>query len=37
MLSDQSASALALLIECFSEVPDPRIERCQRHKLIDIF
>lgn len=36
MLSDQSASALASLIECFSEVPDPRIERCQRHKLIDI-
>jgi len=27
---------IATLIECFTSVPDPRIERCQRHKLIDI-
>ena len=27
---------IPILIECFSEVSDPRIERCQRHKLIDI-
>jgi predicted transposase YbfD/YdcC len=24
------------LIDCLEEVPDPRIERCRRHKLIDI-
>ena len=24
------------LVECFSPISDPRIERCQRHKLIDI-
>jgi len=24
------------LMECFSELPDPRVERCRRHQLIDI-
>jgi hypothetical protein len=24
------------LMECLEEVPDPRVERCRRHKLIDI-
>lgn len=27
---------LALLIACFQPLPDPRLERCQLHKLIDI-
>ena len=30
------ASDLALLIECFQPLPDPRLERRQLHKLIDI-
>ena len=24
------------LIECFSDLPDPRLERCREHKLLDI-
>lgn len=27
---------LALLLECFQAVPDPRLERCKLHKLVDI-
>ena len=30
------ASTLAALEEYFASLPDPRIERCRRHKLIDI-
>jgi len=26
----------ASLVECFTEVTDPRIDRCRRHKLIDL-
>lgn len=36
MSPSQPAIDIASLIECFSDVLDPRIERCQRHKLIDI-
>lgn len=28
--------SIPTLIECFSDLPDPRIDRCKRHKLIDI-
>jgi predicted transposase YbfD/YdcC len=28
--------SLETLIECFADLPDPRIDRCKRHKLIDI-
>ena len=31
-----SELALASLIECFADLPAPRIERCKRHKLLDI-
>jgi predicted transposase YbfD/YdcC len=31
-----SQVSLETLIECFADLPDPRIERCKRHKLIDI-
>jgi hypothetical protein len=30
------ASTIAALEEYFAALPDPRIERCRRHKLIDI-
>lgn len=37
-MSPEKSSAIALqtLIECFADLPDPRIDRCKRHKLIDI-
>lgn len=31
-----TAEAIAVLEEYFASLPDPRIERCRRHKLIDI-
>ena len=31
-----SEVSLEILIECFADLPDPRIDRCKRHKLIDI-
>ncbi|MDQ3252542.1 MAG: ISAs1 family transposase [Acidobacteriota bacterium] len=31
-----AAEAIAALAEYFAALPDPRIERCRRHKLIDI-
>jgi predicted transposase YbfD/YdcC len=31
-----AAEAIAALEEYFADLPDPRIERCRRHKLIDI-
>jgi predicted transposase YbfD/YdcC len=37
-MSPEKSSAVSLesLIECFADLPDPRIDRCKRHKLIDI-
>lgn len=37
-MSPEKSSEIALetLIECFADLPDPRIDRCKRHKLIDI-
>lgn len=31
-----SETSLETLIECFADLPDPRIDRCKRHKLLDI-
>lgn len=28
--------SIPTLIDCFSDLPDPRIDRCKRHRLIDI-
>lgn len=28
--------SIPTLIDCFTDLPDPRIDRCKRHKLIDI-
>ena len=36
MFTDSTKVAIGLLIECFSPVSDPRMVRCQKHKLIDI-
>ncbi len=36
MSTNLPAGTIAALIECFSDVSDPRIERCRRHKLIEI-
>lgn len=36
MSTNQPAVAIPAIIECFSDVSEPRIERCRRHKLIDI-
>lgn len=36
MSTDQPKVAIPVLIECFSPVSDPRMVRCQKHKLIDI-
>lgn len=37
-MSPEKSSEISLetLIECFADLPDPRIDRCKRHKLIDI-
>lgn len=37
-MSPEKSSEVSLetLIECFADLPDPRIDRCKRHKLIDI-
>lgn len=37
-MSPEKSSAVSLetLIECFADLPDPRIDRCKRHKLIDV-
>ncbi|MFN0086123.1 MAG: ISAs1 family transposase [Blastocatellia bacterium] len=31
-----SANSLETLIECFADLPDPRIDRCKKHQLLDI-
>ncbi len=36
MSTDQLNVAIPTLIECFSDLPDPRLERCRRHKLLDL-
>jgi DDE_Tnp_1-associated len=28
--------SIPILIDCFSDLPNPRIDRCKRHRLIDI-
>jgi predicted transposase YbfD/YdcC len=37
-MSPEKSSVVSLetLIECFADLPDPRIDRCKRHKLIDV-
>lgn len=37
-MSPEKSSEISLetLIECFADLPDPRIDRCKRHKLIDV-
>lgn len=37
-MSPEKSSEISLqtLIECFADLPDPRLDRCKRHKLIDI-
>jgi len=37
-MSPEKSSEISLetLIECFADLPDPRIDRCKKHKLIDI-
>jgi DDE_Tnp_1-associated len=29
--------SIPTLIDCFSDLPDPHLDRCKRHKLIEIF
>ena len=36
MSAREQTIEIPTLVECFSPVSDPRIERCKRHKLIDI-
>lgn len=37
-MSHEKASTIDLesLVECFADLPDPRIDRCKRHRVIDI-
>lgn len=36
MSTCEPTTEIPTLVECFSSISDPRIERCRRHKLIDI-
>jgi DDE_Tnp_1-associated len=37
-MSPEKSSGISLetLIECFADLPDPRIDRCKRNKMINI-